>query len=180
MNCWKTIRISRDYGTLRLMMYSGFTMLFSFLFYYLAVSSIIPTTESPTISLPIFIISIIAVLLFHKLLHLIPIWMCGKKAIIKARWVSFIPMLSVKVSRPLSRNLYLTALLTPIFTITSIGALASVMLPMYIAYISILSSIHFGLAFYDILYASYLIKAPKQSYIENHEEGLHILIKRAV
>ncbi|MFC0473690.1 DUF3267 domain-containing protein [Halalkalibacter kiskunsagensis] len=180
MNCWKTIRISRDYGSLRLMMYSGFTMLFSFLFYYLAVSSIIPTTESPTISLPFFIMSIIAVFLVHKILHLIPLWICGKKAMIKTRWISFFPMLSVKVSRPLSRNLYLTALLTPIFTITLIGALASIMLPMYIAYISILSSIHFGLAFYDILYASYLIKAPKQSYVENHAEGLHILIKQAV
>ncbi|MCL7747001.1 DUF3267 domain-containing protein [Halalkalibacter alkaliphilus] len=180
MNCWKTIRISREYGTLRLMMYSGCTMLFTFLFSYLVVSSLLPTTQSPNVSLPFFVMSIIAILIVHKILHLLPIWLCGKKAMLKTNWLTPIPVLSVQLSKPLARNLYLTALLTPVLTITAIGAVASAMFPMYIAYISIISSIHFGLAFYDILYASYLFKAPKDSYVKNHEEGFHILIKQAV
>ncbi|MDT8862022.1 DUF3267 domain-containing protein [Alkalihalobacillus sp. MEB130] len=180
MNCWKTIRISREYGTLRLMMYSGCTMLFTFLFYYLVVSSLLPTTQSPNVSFPFFMMSILALFFVHKLLHLLPIWICGKKALLKTNWFSAIPVFSVRISKPLARNLYLTALLTPVLTITAIGAFASAMFPMYIAYISILSSIHFGFAFYDILYASYVIKAPKHSFVENHEEGFHILIKQAV
>ncbi|GAE25884.1 hypothetical protein JCM9140_1905 [Halalkalibacter wakoensis JCM 9140] len=179
MNCWKTIRLNRDYGTLRLMMYSGCTMLFSFLFYYLVVSSLISTTESPNISLPLFVISIIALLFFHKVLHLLPLWICGKKANVKTNWLSAIPVYSVRFSKPLARNVYLISLLTPVLVITTTGALASAMFPTYLAYISILSSIHFGVAFYDILFASYLIKAPKQSYVENHEEGFHILVKQA-
>ncbi|MFC0561786.1 DUF3267 domain-containing protein [Halalkalibacter alkalisediminis] len=180
MNCWKTIRVNREYGTLRLMMYSGCTMLFSFLFYYLVVSILIPTPELTNIGLLFFIFSILILVFIHKGLHLIPIWLCGKRATFKVQWAYLIPILTIKTSKPLSRNLYLTALLTPVFVITTIGAFASAMFPMYIAIISILSSIHFGLAFYDIVYASYLIKAPKRSYVENHEEGFHILIKQAV
>ncbi|WP_227937863.1 DUF3267 domain-containing protein [Alkalihalobacillus deserti] len=180
MNCWKTIRVNHDYGTLRLMMYSGCTMLFSFLFYYLVVSMLIPTQKLTNIGLLFFILSIVTLVFMHKGLHLIPIWICGKRATFKVQWVCLIPILSIKTSIPLSRNLYLTALLTPVFVITTIGALASALFPMYIAIISILSSIHFGLAFYDIVYASYLLKAPKRSFVENHEEGFHILVKQAV
>jgi hypothetical protein len=106
--------------------------------------------------------------------------MCGKKATFKVQWFYLIPLLSLKTSNPLPRNLYLIALLTPVVVITSIGALATAIFPMYLAFISILSSIHFGIAFYDIIYASYLIKAPKKSFVEDHEEGFHILVKQAM
>ncbi|ARK29167.1 DUF3267 domain-containing protein [Halalkalibacter krulwichiae] len=178
MNCWKTIRVTRDYGSLRLMMYSGTTMLLSFLFYYLVVSTVIPTNELTNISFFALITSIISIVYIHKCLHLLPIWLCGKKATIKVHWLYIIPILSIKTTKPLPRNLYLLALLTPIFIMTSIGALAITVFPMYLALISILSSIHFGIAFYDVIYASYLIKAPKKSFVEDHDEGFHILIKQ--
>ncbi|GAE35674.1 hypothetical protein JCM9157_2791 [Halalkalibacter akibai JCM 9157] len=155
-------------------------MLFSFLFYYLVVSSLIPTTELTNIHLLLLITSIIILLFSHKALHLLPIWLCGKKATLKVQWFYFIPLLSIKTAKPLPRNLYLIALLTPVIVMTVFGALASATYPMYIALISILSSIHFGIAFFDIINASYLIKAPKKSFIEDHEEGFHILIKQAV
>ncbi|TWI56213.1 DUF3267 domain-containing protein [Halalkalibacter nanhaiisediminis] len=180
MNCWKTIRITHDYGSLRLMMYSGCTMLFSFLFYYLVVSTLVKTPELTNIGFFFFIGSIIFLVIIHQALHIIPIWLCGNKAKVKLKWNSFIPTLTVKITKPLSRNLYLTALLMPFLVITVVGAIASVLFPMYIAYISIMSSIHFGLVFYDLVYVSYLLKAPKKCFVETHAEGFHILIKQAM
>ncbi len=180
MNCWKTIRITHDYGTLRLMIYSGCTMLFSFLFYYLFISSFVKTSELTNVNLFIFIGSIPLLVIIHKALHIIPIWLCGKRALFKLEWVGFIPKLSVKISKPLSRNLYLIALLMPVLVMTAVGTFAAIIFPMYIAYISIMSSIQFGLAFYDVIYASYLLKAPKKSFVEDHAEGFHILVKQAI
>ncbi|MBP3951452.1 DUF3267 domain-containing protein [Bacillus suaedae] len=178
MNCWKTIRISRDYGTLRLIIYSGCTILFSFLFYYLVISSIIKTPKLIEISFHSILLSIILLVFSHKLLHLLPLWICGKKAILKIDRSYFFPLLTIKIKGPLSKSLYLATLFMPGLIITSASALASTMYPMYIAYISILTSIHFGLVFFDIVYISYILKAPKRCLVEKHSEGFNILLRK--
>ncbi|MCM3762626.1 DUF3267 domain-containing protein [Alkalihalobacillus oceani] len=179
MNCWKTIRITQDYGASRLVFYSVCTMLFSFLLYYLAVSSFVGASQLTNISLFLFLLSIPVLVLVHKVLHMIPIWLCGKRVLLKVERLSIIPTLAVKMTKPVSRDLFLISLLMPLLVLTTVGAAAAIAFPAYIAYISIMSSIHFGLAFFDLIYASYLIKAPKNSYIENHAEGFHILVKQA-
>lgn len=180
MNCWKTIRVTHDFGHLRLFMYSTGTMLLSFLFYYLVVSSILKSPELKHVSFTIYVGSIIFLVIIHQILHLIPIWICRNRASYKLKWMFCVPMITIKSSNPLSRNLYLISLMTPLIVLTCITVLSSVLFPMYLAYISILSSIHFGLSLYDLIYASYLMKAPKKCFIENHSEGYHILIKQAM
>ncbi|MCM3712636.1 DUF3267 domain-containing protein [Halalkalibacter oceani] len=179
MNCWKTIRITQDYGALRLVFYSACTMLFSFLLYYLAVSSFVEPSQLTNISLFLFILSIPVLVLTHKVLHMIPIWLCGKRVLLKVERLSLIPTLAVKMAKPLSRDLFLISLLMPLIVLTAVGAVAAIAFPTYIAYISIMSSIHFGLAFFDVIYVSYLMKAPKNSYVENRADGFHILVKQA-
>lgn len=178
MNCWKTIRITHDFGTVRLMIYSGCTMLFSFLIYYLLISSIMKTPELTSVSFPIIVSSILAIVIIHKLLHLLPIWLCGKKANLQIGWLHCLPVTTIRFTKPLSKNLYLIALVMPFLIITSAGAIISILYPMYIAYISILTSIHFGLVFFDLVYALYVIKAPKRCLVEKHREEFHILLKQ--
>ncbi|OLS36632.1 hypothetical protein BTR22_11430 [Alkalihalophilus pseudofirmus] len=181
MNCWKTINISRDYGTLRLIMFSSSTVLLSFLFYYLVMSTIVQTTEFTQFGFVTVVLSLFGLVLTHKLLHFLPIWLFGGRAKIKisTRKLLF-PLMDIKLREPLSRNVYLLALFSPLVFITTAGAVGSIMWPQFLPYFSILTSINFGLAFYDLVYASHLMKAPKQCYIEDHDEGFHILIKQAV
>lgn len=87
------------------------------------------------------------------------------------------PLISVKLNGPIARNLYVLSLITPAILITMAFAFLSIMFPTYLAFISILTSIHFGLIFFDVIYLSYIIKAPKKSLVEDHSEGIHILTK---
>jgi hypothetical protein len=180
MNCWKTINISRDYGTLRLVMFSTSTVLLSFLFYYLIMSTIVQTTEFTQFGFGTFIIGLLLLVISHKILHCLPIWLFGGRAFIKFGKYMFVPTMSIKLKEPLSRNIYLLALISPLAIITSLCAVGSIMWPEYLPYFSILTSVNFGLAFYDLVYASHLLKAPKKCFIEDHDEGFHILIKQAV
>ncbi|MCK0473950.1 DUF3267 domain-containing protein [Halalkalibacter sp. APA_J-10(15)] len=177
MNCWKTIRVTQEYGLLRLILFSACTMLFSFLFYYLIISSFTQAHEFVHVSFTSMICSIVLLIATHKLLHLIPVWLCGKKASITCKFVMFLPLTSIKLYEPISRNLYVLSLITPAILLTMVGAFLSIMYPTYVAFISILTSVHFGLIFFDFVYLSYIVKAPKRSLVENHPEGFHILLK---
>ncbi|NEU31507.1 DUF3267 domain-containing protein [bacterium LRH843] len=177
MNCWKSISISHDYGTLRLVIYSGCTMLFTFFIHYLLISAFIKPTELPNISFLFFIGSILSLVVFHKIFHLVPIWLCGKKALIHVERGAFVP--SIKIPIPVTRKLYLVSLITPLFVVIIACALFAILFPTYFAYISIMSSIHFGLAFSDFVHISILLKAPKKSYVETYSDGFHILLKQS-
>ncbi|WP_062050588.1 DUF3267 domain-containing protein [Bacillus sp. JCM 19034] len=177
MNCWKTIRVTQEFGAFRLIFFSLCTMLFSFLLYFLFISSLVGPHEFVHVRFITIISSIVLLIAIHKLLHLIPIWLCGKKATITIKFVLFLPLIGVKLNEPIARNLYVTSLLTPAILITMACALLSIMFPSYLAVISIITSIHFGLIFFDVIYLTYLIKAPKKSLVEDHSEGFHILTK---
>ncbi|WP_088102681.1 DUF3267 domain-containing protein [Halalkalibacter urbisdiaboli] len=181
MNCWKTINISRDYGTLRLIMFSGCTMLFSFLLYYLVISTFVHTTAySIKISFSLFIAGILAIIIIHKCLHCLPIWVSGRKGTLTWKWMYGFPVMTLSLCTPLTKKLYVISLLMPVIVITSCTSLASIAFPTYLPLFSILAAVNFGLCFYDFIYVSYILKAPRQSYVTNHSEGVHILVKQQI
>ncbi|WP_100406541.1 DUF3267 domain-containing protein [Bacillus solitudinis] len=180
MNCWKTINIARDYGTLRLIMFSACNMLVSFLLYYLLISSFIQSDHTVQLDFGLFIIGLIAVIVFHKLLHCLPIWICRKKSIISWRWVLGFPIMTLKLCTPISKKVYLISLLMPVFVLTLASGIASIVYPSYLPLFSVLASINFGLCFYDFIYVSYVLKAPKQCFVEDYSEGVHILVKQQI
>ncbi|BAB04901.1 DUF3267 domain-containing protein [Halalkalibacterium halodurans] len=177
MNCWKSINIERDYGTLRLAMISATTMLMTFLVYYLVLSSLIKVPPYLGLGPYLYIVGAIGVIGLHKLLHIFPLWVCGQRLIIERNNKGFLPFLNIKTKDPLSKNLFLFSLLFPGVVITIICSISVLLFPQGLHLFAILTAINLGLAVYDIVYALQVVKAPKASLIENHRTGFHILIR---
>ncbi|WP_026672497.1 DUF3267 domain-containing protein [Alkalihalobacterium bogoriense] len=177
MNCWKSINISRDYGSTRLSLISFSSIIGFFLFFYLLLSSIIPTPPYMEYGVLPLLIGIPVLFIVHKLLHCVPIWMIGKKAKIEWAKTNRIPKLFCHIIEPLPRNVCLISTLFPVFIITFICCVGAYLSPAHLHYFSILASVNFGLSVYDILYAMQVTRAPKEAFISDHKEGFHILIK---
>ncbi len=161
-------------------MFACSTVLLSFLFYYLIMSTIVPTTEFTQFGFFTFFSGLLSLVFAHKILHCIPIWLSGGRAKVKFGSNKAIPTMTIKLINPLSKNIYILALLSPLVIITSACAIGSFMRPDLLPYFSILTSVNFGLAFYDLTYASYLFRAPKKCFVGDYSEGIHILIKQAI
>ncbi|WP_078552621.1 DUF3267 domain-containing protein [Bacillus alkalicellulosilyticus] len=178
MNCWKSINISRDYGSIRLSMISCISILIFFLFYYLLLSSLISVTQYIEYGILPIILGIPTVILLHKLFHCIPIWLSGNKANIEVVMADRIPRVFCCIPQPLHRNTCILSALFPVLLVTSGCFIGATFSPEHLHYFAIFASINFGMSIYDLMYAYQLTKAPKDSLIEDHREGFHILIKR--
>ncbi|OLO36437.1 hypothetical protein BTR23_15330 [Alkalihalophilus pseudofirmus] len=179
MFCWKSVNITREFGNTRLKIVSITSAILFFLIYYLFLSSFIDVTNVNQYGVLSFIIGLFLVPLIHKLLHCVPIWLCGKKAKLTIKKRKFMPILFCFIPNTISKRLCITASLFPLIMITTITTIGSIVSPEHLPYFVIYSAINFGLSIYDIIYVNYLIRAPKSSFIEDHYDEFHILLNRA-
>ncbi len=180
MNCWKSIYLNREFGTHRLTIFSTLLTLLYFIAFYLVFSMLYPTTKHAIVPILPFLGSLAVLFPIHKLIHWLPLTLAGLKATMKLeKGLVLVPMMRCETCSPISRNLFLVAALSPAFIITAAAITASVYLPSYVSFFSILAAINLGFSFSDFLYASQVLRAPKNAYVEDRSEGFHILIKRA-
>ncbi len=150
-----------------------------FIAFYLVFSLLYPTTKHAIVPILPFLGSLAVLFPIHKIIHWLPLTLAGLKATMKFEKGTMIPMMRCETCSPISRNLFLIAALSPAVIITVAAIVASVYMPTYVSFFSILAAINLGFSFSDFLYASQVLRAPKHAYVEDRSEGFHILIKRA-
>ena len=171
MQCWKSINIDRQYGNQKIFFLSIMTMLVSFLAIFPFATLGYGATDFQDGHPLLFLGAILLMYPLHKLLHGLPLVFVAKKLKIDFRHFT------IKVNEPISKLLYLTALLTP-FTVTSVLiCLFSANLPEYFHYWVILFSINTGLSLTDFLKVKNVVASPFKSFIEESENGYEILVE---
>ncbi|MBM7097780.1 MULTISPECIES: DUF3267 domain-containing protein [Alteribacter] len=174
MNCWKTVSITQDIGRFRLWILSGMMMLFYFLLYFLVFKTFI--TEVPLVDYgaPVLILCLGAVIPLHMVLHCIPVWMLGKKAIMGIRMNEW-PFLYFAVKQPLPKRVSILAICSPAVFITAGAIMVSILFPHLLHYAALMSAFNIGICMHDFLYFKHIRKAPRHSFVEEYNDGFHIL-----
>lgn len=177
LNCWKTVNYTRQYGTHRLFIISLITMLLTFIILYISLSYLFVPTTFYDNHFFLFIFCLILVYPVHKLLHLLPISHLGPKIRkrIERKFI-FFPSIQITAHEPISKHLFLLALLLPFVTLTAILVAFCFMLPHYVHYITILLAYQTGISVPDLVRTVNILKAPKHAYIEENEDGFEILV----
>ncbi|MGO4887486.1 DUF3267 domain-containing protein [Anaerobacillus sp. MEB173] len=179
MNCWKSIHISREYSTGRLIMIALTAMLAYFNIFYLSFS-VLMTTELIEYGFLAFFVGILLIIPLHKLLHCIPIWLTRRKATLSIRIIrNCIPLVYYRIYGTIPRNLSILSVVAPAVTITGFCIIGTYFMPYYLHYFAIFSAVNIGLSVTDFIYLKQLIKAPKHSYVEDFSTGFHILLRRS-
>ncbi|CAH0223436.1 hypothetical protein SRABI96_02471 [Peribacillus sp. Bi96] len=179
MNSWKTIDLAKQYGNGRLILFSVFTILMSFVLIYTILSfftSHIVLYDDQTM---VFFSLFLLLYPVHKLLHYLPLRLLCKK--VKTSWSlkwNLILTCKVNVNHPIRKHLYLLTLVLPFFIMSVILIGCALSFPHYIHYFTILLSLHTGLCVSDFIYIKNLVGSPGHSYIEEHREGYDILIQK--
>lgn len=178
MNCLKSIRFVRDFGTVRLAMVSLSAIPIFFVLFEAFGLNIHPNIQLNPFRLPIFLVSILSVYPLHKIFHCLPIWASGKKASLSIELnKNRFPVLFCHIKSPVSRNLAIICIGFPIVAISLLSLIAVFLNPDYLHYFSSVGSLNFGLSMSDCLYISYIMKAPSQTYVEDNRDGFHILVQ---
>lgn len=117
----------------------------------------------------------------HKLLHYLPVSHLGSKIRKKLEWkYGIYPIIQIRVQEPISKPLFLFALLLPFIIITSSLLYACFLFPHYFHYITILIAYQTGLSVSDLVCAYYIFRAPKDAMIEENDDGFEILVTNTV
>lgn len=177
MYCWKSINYTKQNKSQKLLMVSFMTMLLSFIVLYVAISSFFTNAPYDDNHFIVLVFGMVFMYPFHKLLHYLPISHLGNKIKKSISWKYRIyPIIHIRVDQPISKSLFLFALMLPFLVITSLLVWGYFLFPNYLHYITILMAYQIGLFVPDFIVAKSIFKAPKQSFIEENEDGFEILI----
>ncbi|WP_240795539.1 DUF3267 domain-containing protein [Aquibacillus halophilus] len=177
MNCWKTVNITREFGLNRIYLISLLTGLLSFIFLYLPYSIVHQTIELKDHGLVPLLISLLLLPMFHKLTHVLPVFLINKRLKINWRFkIGIFPTFLFTTKTKMSKRTSIFILLAPTVLITVPGLFSSYLFADYYAYFVLFTAVNIGLSFTDFLYTKQLLKAPKKCVIENAKDGYDILV----
>ena len=174
MNCWKTISVENEFGKNRLWLLSALTMLMYFIVFFVIFSTFFNSAPLVDHGIIFLITLLIIVFPIHVLLHCMPIWLVGKKARMKFRKGQW-PFIYYSTKGPLSKQIAVLSTISPALIITSGAILVTVTMPHLMHYTAMMSALNIGICVYDFLNIKQLKAAPKNSFIEEHQDGYHIL-----
>ncbi|WP_096440308.1 DUF3267 domain-containing protein [Alteribacter populi] len=174
MNCWKTVSITQDIGRFRLWFLSGMMMLLYFLLYFLIIRTLFSGVPLVDYGAGFLFICLASVIPTHMFLHCLPIWMVGKKATLGVRTNRW-PFLYFTAKQPLAKRLSILAICSPAIFITSGSIFTAIAFPHLLHYTALISAVNVGICMYDFLYFKHIKSAPKRSWIEEYDDGFHIL-----
>lgn len=178
MNCWKSINLVKEFGYNRLLIVSFLVGLLAFIVLFVPISITHGTNHVNQSGLLPFALSILFLPTVHSLTHILPLIIMKKriKVLYKTKsWI--IPVFNYYTKYHLTKKASLLVTIAPTLLITIPAIVASWVYADYYVYILLFTAVHIGISFLDILYVSYIIKAPKRAYIENSNNGFDILIK---
>ena len=180
MNCWKSFNLSKDLGSVRLVILSLFGMICYFVIFNLAFTDIFGPLKIDNFNIIMFLLCIFLVYPVHKFLHGVPLWVVRRRA--KLTWdrSSFIPKLFCNIFGAIPKRLYLLVILFPFLFLTITLVILTLFYPAGIHYYSVTGSINFGLSVSDFLSFIYLLSAPRHSIIEEDQNHCRVLIKQYI
>ncbi|MFS0782975.1 DUF3267 domain-containing protein [Bacillus sp. 1P06AnD] len=179
MHCWKSVNLTKQYGSHRILIISLLTMLLSFVTIYALISAGFPKSKLHDDYTILFIGGIFMLYPLHKLLHLLPLLFSINKLKIQSKQLFFIPRFSIKVKEPITKMLFLLSLMTPFIVITGLCLYFAIIIPSYAHYFTILLSLHIGLCASDAITLCNILRTPKYCYVEENDEGFEILVNEA-
>lgn len=178
MNCWKSINLTKEFGTNRINIVSFLIGLLSFIFLYVPISIIQGSTHVNDIGLFPLLVALIVLPTIHSFMHILPLFFMNKRLkIINKRKKTILPVFTYYTKLHLTKKVSLLVAITPTIFVTVPGIVASYIFKDYSVYILLFTAAHIGISFIDYLYMIHIIKAPKEAYIENSADGFDILIK---
>ncbi|MUK90076.1 DUF3267 domain-containing protein [Ornithinibacillus sp. L9] len=177
MNCLKSINLHKEYGKQWIRFISCLTGLLAFVFMYVPATIIHGGNQVNESGVFYLIIALIFLLPLHSFVHKLPLLMVKKKNSTKN-----IKKKSKRITNryphiQLSKMHFLLVALAPTIIVTIPGILASFLIPEFYVFILIFTSIHIGITFIDFIYIFHIARAPKEAFVENGNEGFHILLK---
>lgn len=179
VNCWKTIDISRDYGSQRIIIISVISMLLSFIILYLPLSILFPKAYLHDDGILLLILSLIFTPTIHKLFHILPLVLFRIKIKLDMKRYFVFPNVTYSICQTVGKKLSILSLVAPTVLITLPSILLCFIYPSYMHYFSIVAAFNIGLSLIDYIYLFMCLKAPRKCFIENYEGGFDILIRES-
>ncbi|WP_223700803.1 DUF3267 domain-containing protein [Sutcliffiella deserti] len=176
MNCWKSINITKQYGTNRLTLISLILTLLSFILFYLSYSLIYAEIIVSSRYFGWFCLALASMFTLHKLCHALPLLATKKQ--VKFRWKlkGFMPYIAIKTKQSFSKNESYLVFLAPFLIITVSLIFLTSIFPSYYHYFSMLAALNIGLCFTDFLYIRHIQSAPSACQVEELDHGFDILL----
>ncbi|MGD7045203.1 DUF3267 domain-containing protein [Jeotgalibacillus proteolyticus] len=176
MHCWKSINVKKQYGFYRIFMFSAILVLAVFSLLYIF-SQLISETSLKDQYFLLFVIGLFIIYPSHKLFHVLPLLSYLNDIIIKTRFqFYFVPIMSVRVKKPIPKTAFILALVSPFLIINTLLIAGAYSFPGYSHYFTMLTAYHCGICLVDFLYAKCLVKSPKGAFIEEYDDGYEILV----
>ncbi|MBS2968253.1 DUF3267 domain-containing protein [Metabacillus sp. KIGAM252] len=180
MNCWKTIDLSKDYGFQRLFLYFVLASITAFIILYLPLS-LVDSSRKLDAGHVLYLLAILLVILpLHKILHALPLMLCGKMPKMKMEYAAMIPIIRLKPCAGITKQVMLATLLSPFLIFTAISIQASILMPEYVHYFCMAAALHIGWCVPDLIYARLIIAAPRTCIVEEDRNALEILIENKI
>jgi hypothetical protein len=177
MNCWKSVNLDKQYGNGWIKLISIFTTLISFLFLFVGFSIMHKEFQVTDSGIILFILVVILLPTLHSFMHILPLFIVKRRINLAIIRKKALPVFTFYTEDHFSKNAYIISALTPTVLITIPGFIASLLFPSIYIYFLLTTSINIGISFLDFLFIHHIIKAPKNAYIENSDEGFDILLK---
>lgn len=180
MNCWKSINVKKEYNNSRLVLLSISGMVVCFVISYLIFSLYQPNVHYAEIGFINTLLFLLLLFPLHMLLDTIPLWFAGIRMKMYPQHYKSkrLPYITLESKKPVSRNVYMIAVLVPTLFIGTFSLLGALLYPPYMHLFLVLFSFNMGRSIYDFIYIKPLIKAPRHAFIEQKQNGLDILLKQ--
>ncbi len=179
MNCWKSINITKEFGSNRVYLMSLLTGLLSFLLLYIPFSMIHGTHSMKDHGFLPLLIVLFFLPSMHRLMHIVPLVLFYKRLKVKFRFRGrMVPTFSYQCKSKLSKQTSIVMALAPTLLMTLPALFMACVFPNYYAYFVLFAAMNIGLSFTDYLYLNQFARAPRRCIIENAKEGYDILIQR--
>lgn len=179
MNCWKSFNINKQYGNHKIFILSILTMLFSFILIYTFISTGITSVRLNDNHVVLFLLIMLFMYPVHKLFHLLPLLITGKKTKIHSETFFFVPIITIKIIEPIRKWLFVLTLIMPFVLFTTIVSFCMVQFPSYAHYLTILLSFHIGLCVSDFITLKNILYSPPKCLIEEFEDDIQLLVRKS-
>ncbi len=179
MNCWKSFNITRDHGSIRLIILSVLSMVTFIIVYNIAITTFLDNFNSVAFNPITILLCLIFLVPIHKLVHCLPLWLSGTRTHITWDRSMWLPSLNFHYRKPISKRLGIIAMATPAFlgTVLTIGM--TWIFPSGMDYFGTVGALNFGLSAADFIYILNLVKAPHHAFVEDDHGGCRILVKQS-
>lgn len=151
--------------------------LMAFIILYVPLSMIHDGNHLHESGIILFIIAIILLPTLHSFMHILPLIVLNKRIKLICQRKKMMPIFTFYTDAHVSKYSSILSSLMPTLCLTIPGIIASISVPSFYVYLLLATSIQIGLSVIDFLYIRHLIKAPKNAFIENGDEGFDILLK---